>query len=133
MSTKGIFKPSDSMIVDIVRGVTSRQYLSLMLTLYPGRLMTVPQPFAAVANKWSAFEVLVTNKTPAINGQRYHATSSGGHVTHSSLPPPPTRQSNTRGSGIHVIGSASNPLMMNVAEADRDSFCEDESDCPLQH
>ena len=31
--------------------------------------MTVSQPFATVADMWSAFEVLARNKTPAINGQ----------------------------------------------------------------
>ena len=90
--------------------------------------MTVPQPFATVADMWAAFEVLATNKTPAINGQGFHVTSSGRHVTYSSSPPPPARHTNTRGPGTRAMGSASNPLIMNVAEADRDPFCEDECD-----
>ena len=104
-----------------------------MPTLYPGRLMAVPQPFATVADMWSAFEVLATNKTPAINGQHYYATFSGGHGTYPSSPPPPTRQPNTRGSGPHAMESASNPVIMNVAEADRDPFREEEFDWPLRH
>ena len=131
--TEMILKPSHAMVVEIVRGVTSSQHPSLMPTLYLGRLMTVPQPFATVADMWSAFEVLATNKTPAINGRGFHVTSSGGHVTYSSSPPPPARHTNTRGPGTRAMGSASNPLIMNVAEADRDPFCEDESDWPLRH
>ena len=121
------------MVVEIVRGVISSQYPSLMPTSYPGRLMTVSQPFATVAGMWSAFEVLATNETPAINGQGFHVTSSGGHVTYSSSPPLPARHPNTRGSGSHAMGSASNPLIMNVAETDRDPFYEDASDWPLRH
>ena len=108
--TEKIFKPSDAMVVEIVRGVTSSQYPSLMPTLYPGRLMTTPHPFATVADMWSAFEVLATNKTPAINGQGFHATSSGGHSTYSSSPPPPAQNTNTLGPGTRAMGSASNPL-----------------------
>ena len=36
--TERLFKPSDAMVIEIVRGVVSRQYPSPMLTLYPGRL-----------------------------------------------------------------------------------------------
>ena len=50
------------MVVEIVRGVTSSQYPSLMPTLYPGRLMTASQPIAMVADMWSAFEVLATRR-----------------------------------------------------------------------
>ena len=49
------------MIVEIVRGITRSQYPSLMPILYPGRLMTVSQPFATGADMWSAFEKLATN------------------------------------------------------------------------
>ena len=131
--TEKIFKPTDAMVVEIVRGITSRQYPSLMPTLYPGRLMTTSQPFATVEDIWSAFEVLATNKTPAINGQGFHATSYGGHITYSSSPPPPAQHTNTRGRGTRAMGSASNPMIRNVAGADRDPFCEDESDWSLRH
>ena len=131
--TEQICKPSDNMVVEIVRGVTSSQYVPLMPNLYPGHLMTVPQPFATVADMWAAFEVLATNKTLAINCQGFHVTSSGGHVTYSSSPPPPARHTNTRGPGTRAMGSASNPLIINIAEADRDPFCEDESDWSLRH
>ena len=53
------------MVLEIVRGVTGSQNSSLMPTLYPGRLMTTPQLFS-VADMWAAFEVLATNKAPAI-------------------------------------------------------------------
>ena len=62
--------------------------------------MTVLQPFTMVTEMWSAFEVLATNKTPAINGQRYHATFADGHLTYSALTPPlhgsPTRVARTQ-------------------------------------
>ena len=45
------------MVVEIVRGVTSSQYPSLMPTLYPGRLMTVLQPFVSFR---SGFRTVVT-------------------------------------------------------------------------
>ena len=131
--TETIFKPSDAMVAENIRGVTSSQYPSLIPTLYPRRLMTVSQPFDTVADMWSAVEVPATNKTPAINGQGFHVTSSGGHVKYSSSPPPPARHPFTRGPGTHAMGSASNLLIMNVPETDRDLFCEDESDWPLRH
>ena len=46
--TERLFKPSDAMVIEIESGVVSRQYPSLMPTLYPGRLMTTPQPFRTV-------------------------------------------------------------------------------------
>ena len=61
--TERLFKPSDAMVIEIVCGVVSRQYPSLMPTLYPGRLMATPQPFNEVLEMWAAFEVLATNKT----------------------------------------------------------------------
>ena len=82
---------------------------------------------------WSAFEVLATNKTPATNGHGFNVTSSGGHVTYSSSPPPPVQRPNTRGPCTHAMGSASNPLIINVDEVDRDPFCENESHWPLRH
>ena len=99
-----------------------------MPTLYSGHLMTISHPSATVADEWSAFEVPAMNKTPAINGEGFHVTSFDGHVTYSSSPPPPGRHPNTRCSGTHAMGSASNPSIVSAAEADRDSFCEDESD-----
>ena len=111
--TENLFKPSDAMVVEIVHGVTSNQNPSLMPTLYPGRPMMVSKLFATVADVWFAFEVLPTKQTPAINGQGFHVTSSNGHVTYSSSPPPPARQPNTRGFGTYAMGSASNSSIMN--------------------
>ena len=59
------------MVAEIVRGVTSGQYPSLMPTLYPGRVMTASQMFATVADMWSAFEVLATNQTQPITAQDF--------------------------------------------------------------
>ncbi len=131
--TERVFKPSDAMVIEIVRGTTSKQYPSLMPALYPGPLMTAPQPFTTVATMWSAFEVLATNKTPAVNGQRFHASSSGGFTTYSCSPAAPTQQSHPRGSSTLALGSASNPLVMNVVETSPDPFCANESDWPLRH
>ena len=62
------------MVIEIVRGGVSRQYPLLMQTFYPDRLMTTPQPFTTVGEMWAAFEVLETNKVPAVNGSRFHAS-----------------------------------------------------------
>ena len=50
--TERSFKPSDAMIIETARGIVSRQYPSLMSTLYPGHLMTTPQPCTTVMEVW---------------------------------------------------------------------------------
>ena len=130
--TERLFKPSDAIVIEIVRSVASRQYPSLMPTLYPGRLMTTTQPFNTVVEMWAAFEVLTTTKTPVVNGSRFHAISSGGHVTYTSSPSAPTQQARSRDSGIHAQGSSLNPLVIHVADNDADPFCRDDPDWPLR-
>ena len=131
--TERLFKPSDAMVIEIVRGVVSRQYPSLMPTLYPGRLMTIPEPFHTVSEMWAAFEVLATNKTPAVNGSRFRAISSGGHVSYTSSPSASTQQAHSHGSGSHAQGTPLNPLVMHVANNDADPFRKDDPDWPLRH
>lgn len=131
--TERVFKPSDAMVIEVARGVVSRQYPSLMPTLYPGRLMTTPDPFRTVEEMWAAFEVLATNKTPAVNGSRFHAVSSGGHTTYTSSPTSSTHQAHPRGHGTHRHGSQHNPIIMNVADNTADPFSTDESDWPLRN
>ena len=121
------------MVIEIVRGVVIRQYPSLMPTLYPGRLMTTPEPFRTVLEMWAAFEVLVTNKTPAVNGSRFRAISSGGHVTYTSSPSASTQQAHSRGSGFHAQGSPLNLLVMHAANNDADPICRVDPDWPLRN
>ena len=76
--------------------------------------------------------MLATNKTPAVNESRFHAISSGGHVTYTSSPPAPTQQARSRGSGTHAQGSSLNPLVMHMAYNDANPFCRDDQDWPLR-
>ena len=55
-------------VLEVVRMALNEQYPSLMPTLYPGVLATEPRPFGTLDAMWSAFQVLVDNRTPAING-----------------------------------------------------------------
>ena len=98
-----------------------------MPTLFPGVLMTVTEPYLTVQTMWRAFDVLATNKTPAINGEGFFAHSDGGTTSYSSIPPP-AQQQRSRGSHNHAQGSAFNPLVMHITPNDPDSFCNDAAD-----
>ena len=65
--TEKVFKPSDPMVYEIVRTSVNRQYPALTPASYPGNMMTAVEPFVSVSATWLAFNVYVTNKTPAIN------------------------------------------------------------------
>ena len=90
--TERIIKPTDAMVVEYFRLRVSQQFPALMPILCPGSLMTTPEPYATVQDLWTAFEVLATNKTPAINGNKFPARTSCGHTTYSSTNPAPAQR-----------------------------------------
>ena len=129
--TSRIFKPSDAVVIEIARGIVSRQYPPLMPILCPGRLMTTPPPFTMVKEMWAAFKLLAINKTMALNGACFDAISFGGHVTYTSLPSAHAHQAPSFGFGTHAHGSLHNRLVMKITDNDADSFLTDESDLVL--
>lgn len=66
-------KPSDSMVMAAIRISVGTQYPVLIRTLLPGSSMTTVKTFASIDDFWLCFEVLSTNKTPAINGDKRFA------------------------------------------------------------
>ena len=79
--TEKVFKPTDAMVAEYVRSSVSQQFPALMPARFPGSLMTKPEPSATVQDMRTAFEVLATNKTPAISGDKFHARTNCGHTT----------------------------------------------------
>ena len=102
-----------------------------MPTLFPGVLMTVTEPYLTVQTMWRAFDVLATNKWPAIHGERFFAHSNGETTSYSSIPSPAQLQ-RSRSSHNHAQGSVLNPLDMNITRDAFDPFCNDAVDWPLQ-
>ena len=47
--TERVFKPSDAVVIEIVRTSHSRQFPSLTPVLYPGELMNAVEPFVSVS------------------------------------------------------------------------------------
>ena len=56
------------MVLEVVRIAVNDQYPRLMSTLYPRVMTTDPRPFGTLNVMCLAFQSLVKNKTPAING-----------------------------------------------------------------
>ena len=69
--------PSMSTVLDLVRHGVMNQYPGLMPTLYPGEFATVPPPFGSIDAMWSTFQVVATNKTPAISGEKIYLPLAG--------------------------------------------------------
>ena len=139
--TEKVFKPSDPMVLEIVRTTVNRQYPALTPASYPRNSMTAVEPFASVSAMWFAFDVYATNKTPAINGEIFFSfTSPGGHTTLSSSPPSSasTQQTRSRNSNHAHQGTARNLYIMPVASAasaggDVDPLTVHYNNWPLEH
>ena len=68
--TKRVLASGTDIVLEVVRMAVNEQYPSFfMLTLYPGARATEPRPFGTLDAMWLAFQALVKNKTPAINGE----------------------------------------------------------------
>lgn len=93
--------------------------------------MTAAKPYANGADMWLAFDVLATNKTPASNGQGYHAQSTGAHIVYSPLPRDSARKTRSHSLHDHAHGSLRNRTVINSAEDDGDPFCGDFADWPI--
>ena len=135
--TETVFKPSDAMVLEIVRTSVSRQFPVLSPMLYPGTLMTAVTPFVSVSAMWLAFELYATNMTPAIKGETFFSfTSPGGHTTFSSTQPSSASAQQTRSRNTHQ-GTARNPYVMTVTSphtaSDEDPFTTDYNHWPLEH
>ena len=136
-SEKG-FKPSDAMVLEVVRTSVSRQVPASTPVLYPDELMTAVEPFPSVSPMWQAHEVYATNNKPAINGEKYLSfTSPGGHTTFSSSPPSSAPAQHTRSrnhSSQNQQGSQRNPFVMNVSTPpDTGPFPLGYNHWPLEH
>ena len=136
-SEKG-FKPSDAMVLEVVRTSVSRQVPASTPVLYPDELMTAVEPFPSVSPMWQAHEVYATNNKPAINGEKYLSfTSPGGHTTFSSSPPSSAPAQHTRSrnhSSQNQQGSQRNPFVMNVSTPpDTGPFTLGYNHWPLEH
>ena len=116
-----VLAPSMSTVLELVRRGVMNQYPGLMPTLYPGEVATVPTTFGSTDAMWSAFQVLATNKTPAISGEEYFSLpplaglSSQSHAGSRS-------QTKSAAPSSHAghVGSSRNPVVMSVAHADHD-------------
>ena len=133
--TEKICRPSDGMVLEIVRSSVSRQFPALTPVLYPGELMTAREPFESVSAMWLAHDVYATNNTPAINGEKYFShTSSRGHTTFSSTPPSSASAQQTRSRNQTHQGTQRNPYVMTIsAQKDADPFTMNYYHWPLEH
>ena len=136
--TEKVCRPSDAMVIEVVRTSVSRQFPALTPVLYPGDLMTAREPFSSVSAMWLAHDVYATNNTPAINGETYFSyTSPGGHTTFSSSPPSSASPLQTRSRNQTQQGTQSNPFVMNVTSpqtaSDPDPFTMNYCHWPLDH
>ena len=83
--------PGVEVVLEVVRIAVIEQYPSLMPTLYPGVLATVPRPFGTSDAMWLAFQIIANYKTPAINDEHLFslpASSTGGRSSTPSGPRP---------------------------------------------
>ena len=87
-----------------------------MPVLYPGELGTTSKPFGSIGEMWLAFGALSTNKTSAINGDKYFTlpprvglslhSHAGGPTQGRPAAPQPSKGSS---------GSSRTPFEMNIA------------------
>lgn len=97
--TERVSAPGVEVVLEVVRMAVNEQYLSLIPTIYPAVVATVPKPFGTLDVMRLAFQTLRDSETPAINGEPYFswpASSPGGRSSAMSGPRP---ASNGRGRG----------------------------------
>ena len=114
-----------------------------MPTLYPGDLSTKDLPYATIADKWAAFNVLAHNGTHAVAGERYAPLPAASTTKAPTLVPThaPTfvhhatqngGRSNSRRNGRQTSGSWSSPhFVMQVTPTPYDPFLADYNHWPL--
>ena len=92
-----------------------------MPTLYPSDLATAPSPFVSIDAMWLAFQVLATNKTPALNGEKHYSLPPlAGLSLHSNASDRSQSRSAAPPSLMGRVGSSrNNPVVMSVASVDQ--------------
>ena len=140
--TERVLAPGGEIFLEMVRMAVNEQCPSLMPTLYPGVLATVSRPFGTLDAMWLAFETLVKNKTPAINGEKTIILPASSTGVRSSAPSRPRPASNGPGQGRTLpqspawqTGSHNNKLVMNVNKSTPDPWLDASSNCwvPEEH
>ncbi|CAN0267646.1 unnamed protein product, partial [Scytosiphon promiscuus] len=120
LSIEGVHKPSDARVISIARTSIRQQFPTLTLTLFPGALCTVEQPYASVTDMLKVFQTISNNLTPAINGKTFFSTPVQKKV---SLGMPPAAghfgqpQQTLRAQNNGGNGTRDSPFVMNVQES----------------
>ena len=123
MGSEHELAPSVSAVLELVRRGVMNQFPGFMPELYLGALATVPIPFASVDAMWLSFQTRTTNKTPAINGEKYFylpPSADSSLQTHAGN----LSQSRSAAPSSHSghVGFSRNPVVMRVAHADNDEL-----------
>ena len=75
--------PSPDMAMGLIRIRTAQEYLTLMPTLFPGKIAAQEKPYDSLAALWVAFAHLKQNSSPAIDGEAISPANKGlSSLTH---------------------------------------------------
>ena len=75
--TEKIFKPSDDVVIAVVRTRHSLQSPNLTPALHPGELTTAVEVFASASAMWQAHQMLAVHKNPRVNVEKCFSPSLG--------------------------------------------------------
>ena len=70
---QGVHRPTDARVMDIARHSIREQFPGLMIHLFAGEMDVADLPYPDVTSMLAAFQKLSTNKTQAINGDKFFA------------------------------------------------------------
>ena len=63
--------PSTDMVIHTIRDSVGNQFPMLFAALFPDNLAKSPRPYTTLDALWTAFLAFDTNKSPALNGDRF--------------------------------------------------------------
>ena len=123
-------------VLEVVRVAANEKFPALLPALYPDSKKTDPRPYVSLDAMWRA---LVTNKTPAVNGETFFLLPVSSTGARSSAPSGPWPADHGRGQGrvpfkslLWQTGSSHHSLVMPIDDS-FDPWLDHTSNCwPLE-